>query len=58
MKEIEEKINQLRQQAKQAGQKDINVTLTSGGETSLSKVIKTKEQADLFMRILRSYTNS
>lgn len=55
MKEtIEEKINQLRQQAKKAGKKDIKVTLKSGGETSLGKVIKTKEQAEFFMKMLKS----
>ena len=34
--------------------KDIKITLTSGGETSLGKVIKTKEQAEFFMKMLKS----
>lgn len=33
---------------------DVKVTLKSGEEDSLSKVIKTKEQADFFMKMLRA----
>ena len=57
MKEtIDDKIKQLWQQAKKTGKSSdsIKVTLTSGNETALSRVIKTKEQADLFMKILKS----
>jgi hypothetical protein len=32
---------------------NVEFTLKYGEETSLSKVIKTKEQADLFMKLLR-----
>ena len=51
---LKKKIDELWQQAKKAGKNDIKVTLASGGETSLGKVIKTKEQADLFMKLLNS----
>jgi hypothetical protein len=57
-KELQESMEALWKQARETGQKNLKVTLKSGGETSLSKVIKTKEQADLFMRILKSYSNS
>ena len=52
--EILKKMDELGQQAKKAGKKDIKITLTSGGGTSLGKVIKTKEQADFFMKMLKS----
>jgi hypothetical protein len=52
--EILKKMDELGQQAKKVGKNDIKVTLTSGGETSLGKVIKTKEQADFFMKMLKS----
>ena len=51
---ILKKMDELGQQAKKAGKKDIKITLTSGGETSLGKVIKTKEQAEFFMKMLKS----
>jgi hypothetical protein len=53
-KELDERIEALWKQARETGKKDIKVTLTSGGETSLGKVIKTKEQADLFMKMLNA----
>jgi hypothetical protein len=52
--EILKKMDELGQQAKKVRKNDIKVTLTSGGETSLGKVIKTKEQADFFMKMLKS----
>ena len=53
-KELDESIEALWKQARETGQKDLKVTLKSGGETSLGKVIKTKEQADLFMLMLNA----
>lgn len=49
-KDIEEHIAK----AKATGKKDVKSTLASGDNDSLRKVIKTKEQADLFMKILKS----
>lgn len=59
MKEIiQQKIQELTEQAKKAGIKHIEVTLVSGEEeTFLSRVIKTKEQADEFMRKLKALHN-
>ena len=51
---LEKQIAEFWQQAKKVEEKDIKVTFTSGGETSLGKVIKTKEQADLFMKMLNA----
>ena len=49
---ILEKARAHAQKAKESGVK-LEFTLKYGEETSLSKVIKTKEQADLFMKLLR-----
>jgi hypothetical protein len=51
---LKKQIEEFWQQAKKVEEKDIKVTLASGGETSLGKVIKTKEQAHIFMTILNS----
>ena len=51
---LKKKIDDLWLQAKKTGKKDVKATLKSGNENSLNKVIKTKEQADLFMKILKS----
>lgn len=51
---LKKQIDEFWQQAKKVEEKDIKVTLTSGGETSLGKVIKTKEQADFFMKMLNA----
>lgn len=51
---IKQKMEALWRQAQQTGVDDIKVTLTSGGESSLGKVIKTKEQADIFMKLLKA----
>lgn len=48
------KIDTLLRKAKQCKDREINVTLKSGGTSSLGKVVKTKEQAHIFMTILRS----
>ena len=39
--------------AKATGKNDVKFTVVSGGD-SLREVIKTKEQADLFMKMLKS----
>ncbi|WP_158559300.1 hypothetical protein [Deminuibacter soli] len=36
------------------GNRKVKVTRKSGNTSSLGKVIKTKEQADLFMKMLRA----
>ncbi|MBX2920681.1 MAG: hypothetical protein KF746_00715 [Chitinophagaceae bacterium] len=55
MKEtISYKIKQLSSKAKGSNKKNIKVTLTSGNTTSLNEAIKTKEEADVFMKMLRS----
>lgn len=48
------KIDSLLLKAKQCRDNNINVTLKSGGINSLAQVIKTKEQAHVFMTILKS----
>ena len=48
------KIKQLSNKAKESGKHDIKVTLTSGNENSLSKAIKTKEEAETFMKMLKA----
>lgn len=48
-----EAMDQLIEQAKKTGKKNIEVTLASGGYSSLNEVIKTQKQADLFMRRLK-----
>jgi hypothetical protein len=55
MKEtVAHKIKQLSLEAKQKGDAKVKATLASGNTTALSKAIKTKEQADLFMKMLKS----
>ena len=51
---LQKLVEKFWQEAKKVDEKDIKVTLASGGETSLGKVIKTKEQADLFMKMLEA----
>lgn len=50
-KSIQDKIDQIKALAK--GTPNQQYTLKSGNQDSLSKVIKTKEQADFFMKLLR-----
>lgn len=53
MKEkILQKAKEHAQQAKKTGKKGTEFPLKSGETSSLGKVIKTKEQADLFMKML------
>ena len=55
MKEtIAHKIQQLTNKAKESSKKNIHVTLASGNTTSLNKAIKNKEEADVFMKILKA----
>ena len=42
------------ERAKKSGKSDVEFTLKSGGTSSLGKVIKTKEQADFLMKMLKS----
>jgi ABC-type molybdate transport system substrate-binding protein len=50
LKELEKEA----QKAKHVQDTGIEFTLKSGGSNFLSKHIKTKEQADFFMKLLRS----
>ena len=52
-KEVLDKINALNLKAKRTGRKDVKVKVASG-ETALSRIIKTKEQGDLFMKRLKA----
>ena len=55
MKEtIKHKIKQLSNKAKATGKKDIKATLSSGDNSSLNKAIKTKQEADTFMKMLKA----
>jgi hypothetical protein len=47
-------IDEFWQTAEKVDEKDIKVTFTSGGGSSLGKVINTKEKADMFMTMLKS----
>lgn len=57
-KGLKEKIlkeaKEFAEKAKKAGKSDVEFTLKSGSTSSLGKVIKTKEQADFFMKLLKS----
>ena len=48
------KIKTLSTQARVIGHKDIKLNLSSKGTTALSQTIKTKEQAELFMKRLKA----
>lgn len=53
MKEsVKSKIQQIKASGK--GKKNVQVTLKSGNRDSLAEIIKTKEQADLFMKMLKA----
>jgi hypothetical protein len=56
MTEKERIMEEVRKHAEEAKKhkSDVKVTLKSGGETSLSKMIRTKEQAEFFMKVLRA----
>jgi hypothetical protein len=49
------KMDELTRRAKEAGVEDIGITLKPGcGISSLNEVIKTQEQADFFMKMLKA----
>ena len=48
------KIKQLSNKAKESAKKNIKVSLSSGDTTSLNKAIKTKEEAENFMKMLKA----
>lgn len=52
--EVFKKMDELTRRAKEAGLKDNGITLRPGYESSLNKFIKTKEQADFFMKMLKA----
>lgn len=52
---VMQKVKALIEKAKREGiEMPANISLKSGNSTSLSKVIRTKEQADAFMRKLEA----
>ncbi|MGO4293389.1 hypothetical protein [Chitinophaga sp. RAB17] len=53
-KETQKKVDALLLKAKQCEDRKVKVTLKSGGVSSLGRVIKTKEQAHVFLTILKS----
>ncbi|PSL43805.1 hypothetical protein CLV51_107116 [Chitinophaga niastensis] len=53
-KETQKKVHALLLKAKQCEDRNIKDTLKSGETSSLGKAIKTKEQAHIFMTILKS----
>ena len=55
-KSVADRVKTLQERAKKAKALDIPIMLKSNSDTenSLTKVIKTKEQADLFMKVLRT----
>ena len=55
MKEkILQKAKALAEKAEKTGKTGVEFTLKSGNTSSLGEVIKTKEQADLFMKMLNA----
>jgi uncharacterized protein YggU (UPF0235/DUF167 family) len=42
------------EEAKKLGKTQVKVTLKSGETSSLGKMIRTKDQADLFMKMLKA----
>lgn len=53
-KKLLEEMEALKARAKTSGKNGLKFTLTSGNTSSLGQVIKTKEQADTFMKILKA----
>lgn len=51
---LKKKIEDLSRKAKDNKESHITTNLSSGTESSLKEVIRNKEQADLFMKILKS----
>jgi len=55
MKEkILKEAQEFAKKAKASGKIDLKITLKSGETSSLGKVIKTQEQGDFFMKMLKS----
>jgi len=52
-KEHAEEAKRQMEEARKAGTPLVEFTLKSGGTSSLGKMIKTKKQADFFMKLLR-----
>ena len=53
-KSLVHKIEKLSNQAKASNKKNIKVTLTSGGNSSLNNAIKTEEDGKAFMNMLKA----
>ncbi len=55
-KHLENKVKELQERAKNAKvlEGSISSNINTNTENGLTKVIKTKEQADLFMKVLRT----
>jgi hypothetical protein len=53
-KSIEKRIKELTEKAKQTGVKSASFSRSVHNRSSLHRIIKTKEQADAFMRQLKS----
>lgn len=54
VKKILREAEQLAEYAKKHSKPGLKFTLKSGGQSSLHKMIKTKEQAHVFMTLLKS----
>ena len=50
---LEKLIDEFWSTAEKVDEKDIKVTFTSGGRSSLGEVINTQEKADMFMAMLK-----
>jgi hypothetical protein len=57
-KKLKKLIEEFRQTAEEVVEKDVKVTFTSGGRSSLGEVINTQEKADMFMAMLKHLGNS
>jgi len=53
-KTVEERIREFTSRAKKEGRKDVKSSNAIRNGSSLHKIIKTKEQAATFMRLLKS----
>ncbi len=51
---VEERIREITARAKNAGVKSAKLSSAVRNRSSLHRIIKTKEQADRFMKLLRS----
>ena len=53
-KKIARQIRQIIKEAEKNGNKNVRYKRAPGSTTSLGQAIKTKEQADIFMKLLKS----